>query len=67
MKRTIDMGLIAAAGQKPEELKRSAAYEELPLSSYDSATRTADQDRDGVLCRGDLPVGGHGAVQPLRR
>ena len=48
MKRTIDMGLIAAAGQKPEELKRSAAYEELPASSYDPATRTADQDRDGV-------------------
>ena len=48
MKRTIDMGLIAAAGQKPEELKRSAAYEELPISSYDPATRTADQDRDGV-------------------
>ena len=48
MKRTINMGLIAAAGQAPEELKPNAKWEELPRSGWDSDYRLADQNRDGV-------------------
>jgi len=48
MKRTINMGLIAAAGQAPEELKPNAKWEELPRSGWDSNYRLADQNRDGV-------------------
>ena len=48
MKRTINMGLIAAAGQAPEELKPNAKWEELPRSGWDSNYRLTDQNRDGV-------------------
>ena len=48
MKRTINMGLIAAAGQAPEDLKPNAKWEELPRSGWDSDYRLADQNRDGV-------------------
>ncbi|MFN0092772.1 MAG: amidohydrolase family protein, partial [Acidimicrobiales bacterium] len=48
MKRTIPMGLIAAAGQKPEELNTKAKYADLPKSGYDPTYRLADMERDGV-------------------
>ena len=48
MKRTIQMGLIAAAGQAPEDLNPRAKWDELPLSGWDSDYRLQDQDRDGV-------------------
>jgi predicted TIM-barrel fold metal-dependent hydrolase len=48
MKRTINMGLIAAAGKAPEDLKPNAKWEELPRSGWDSDYRLADQNRDGV-------------------
>ena len=50
MKRTIPMGLIAAAGQAPEDLNPKARYDELHRSGYDSAYRIEDQRRDGVSC-----------------
>ncbi len=50
MKRSIPMGLIAAAGQKADELNMTATYDELHPSGYNSATRLADQERDGVSC-----------------
>lgn len=48
MKRTIQMGLIAAAGQAPEDLNPQAKWDELPLSGWDSDYRLKDQDKDGV-------------------
>ena len=48
MKRTIPMGLIAAAGQQPEELNPKADFEDLPRSGWDPSYRIADQDKDGV-------------------
>ena len=48
MKRTINMGLIAAAGQAPEDLNPKAKWHELPRSSWDSDYRIADQNKDGV-------------------
>jgi uncharacterized protein len=48
MKRTIPMGLVAAAGQDPEELNTRARYADLHKSGYDANYRIADQNRDGV-------------------
>ena len=48
MKRTINKGLIAAAGQAPDDLNPKLNGE-LPRSGWDSEYRLADQDRDGVL------------------
>jgi uncharacterized protein len=50
MKRTIPMGLVAAAGQDPMALKTRARYSDIPRSGYDSSFRIADQNRDGVSC-----------------
>jgi len=45
----VPMGLVAAAGRKPEELKASGMkFADLPRSSWDAKFRVADQDRDGV-------------------
>ena len=35
MKRSIPMGLVAAAGQKADELNTKARYSDLPKSGYD--------------------------------
>ena len=48
MKRTIPMGLIAAAGQAPEDLNPHAEFEDLPRSGWDPNYRLADQATDGV-------------------
>jgi len=48
MKRTIPMGLVAAAGQDPDKLNTRAKYADLPRSGYDANYRIADQNRDGV-------------------
>lgn len=48
MKRTIPMGLIAAAGQKAEELNPKARYADLHPSGWDPKARIGDQDLDGV-------------------
>lgn len=50
MKRTIPMGLVAAAGQPPDQLNTRARYDELHRSGYDSSYRLADQRRDGISC-----------------
>jgi len=50
MKRTIPMGLVAAAGQDPMALNTRARYSDIPRSGYDSSYRIADQNRDGVSC-----------------
>ncbi len=48
MRRSIPMGLIAAAGKPAEELAQRARYEELHRSGYDSSCRLDDQRRDGI-------------------
>ena len=48
MRKTIPMGLIAAAGKPAEELSKRVRYEELHRSGYDSDFRLADQRLDGV-------------------
>jgi predicted TIM-barrel fold metal-dependent hydrolase len=45
----IPMGLVAAAGKPPEEIRVSGVlFEELHRSGWDPQARLADQDRDGV-------------------
>ncbi len=51
MKDTIPMGLVAAAGKKPEELAAAAGpvkFEDLARGGWDPEARMADQDRDGI-------------------
>ena len=48
MKRTIPMGLVAAAGQHADDLNTRARYADLHKSGYDATYRIADQNRDGV-------------------
>ena len=48
MRRTIPMGLVAAAGQQWNELNPKARYRDIHRSGWDSSLRIADQDRDGV-------------------
>ncbi len=49
MPRPISMGLVAAAGKPPEEIRvKGSRFEELHRSGWDSTARLADQDRDGV-------------------
>jgi predicted TIM-barrel fold metal-dependent hydrolase len=47
--RPVPMGLVAAAGKDPRELRVSGTrFEELHRSGWDPSARLADQDRDGV-------------------
>ena len=49
MPRPISMGLVAAAGKPPEEIRvKGSRFDELHRSGWDSTARLADQDRDGV-------------------
>ena len=49
MDQPIAMGLIAAAGKAPEELKAyGVRFEDLHRSGWDATARVADQERDGV-------------------
>jgi len=49
MRRPIAMGLVAAAGKAPEELRaKGVKFEDLHRSGWDPQARLADQDRDGV-------------------
>ncbi|WP_417513141.1 amidohydrolase family protein [Minwuia sp.] len=48
--RPIPMGLIAAAGRDPKDLKyKTHNYRDLHPGGYDATKRLADQDRDGVF------------------
>jgi predicted TIM-barrel fold metal-dependent hydrolase len=48
MKRSIPMGLVAAAGVHADDLNTRARYQDLHKSGYDATYRIADQNRDGV-------------------
>ena len=48
-KKPIPIGLVAAAGKDPSELKRTGVpFEEIARGGWDSSWRIADQNRDGV-------------------
>jgi predicted TIM-barrel fold metal-dependent hydrolase len=46
--RPIKMGLVAAAGRLPEEIRADGTYDDMHRSGWDSSARLADQARDGV-------------------
>ena len=49
MDRPIQLGLVAAAGKKPEEITTGGVkFEELHRSGWDPKARIADQEKDGV-------------------
>jgi len=49
LKQPIPMGLVAAAGRDPKELKfKTQNYGDLHPGGYDPEARLGDQDRDGV-------------------
>ncbi len=55
----IPMGLVAAAGQKAEDLKMfGAKFEDLHRGGWDPQARMADQDRDGVAAEVIYPTVG---------
>lgn len=50
MDKPIPMGLIAAAGRDPKDLKfKTQDYRDLHPGGYDPKVRLSDQDRDGVF------------------
>ena len=46
--RPIKLGLVAAAGQLPHEIKPGGRFEDMHRSGWDASARLADQARDGV-------------------
>ena len=48
MKQPIPMGLVAAAGKRPEEISLMGTFEEWHRGGWDPEARLADQARDGV-------------------
>ena len=59
MKSTISMGLVAAAGKKPEELTlRGTKFDELHKGGWDPEARMVDQDKDGVSAEVIYPTVG---------
>jgi uncharacterized protein len=59
MSRPVPMGLVAAAGKPPEELRvKGVRFEDLHRSGWDPQARLADQDRDGVAAEVIYPTVG---------
>jgi len=59
MERPIAMGLVAAAGKRPEEITMDGVkFEELHRGGWDPTARLADQDRDGVAAEVIYPTVG---------
>ncbi len=59
MSRPIPMGLVAAAGKPPEEIRVSGVrFEEMHRSGWDPSARLADQERDGVAAEVIYPTVG---------
>lgn len=50
MATTVPMGIVAAAGKDPKDIKRDQTrFSDLHKGGHDGAARLADQDRDGVV------------------
>ncbi len=59
MKKPVPMGLVAAAGKPPEEIRVTGVrFEEMHRGGWDPDARMADQDRDGVACEVIYPTVG---------
>lgn len=59
MDNPIPMGLVAAAGKKPEEIKVFGVhFKDMHRGGWDSSARIADQVRDGVACEVIYPTVG---------
>jgi predicted TIM-barrel fold metal-dependent hydrolase len=55
----VPMGLVAAAGKDPKDLRMGGAkFEDLHRSGWDPTSRLADQDRDGVAAEVLYPTVG---------
>ena len=46
--KPIKMGLVAAAGKQPEDIKTNGTFDDMHRSGWDASVRLADQARDGV-------------------
>jgi predicted TIM-barrel fold metal-dependent hydrolase len=59
MKRPVPMGLVAAAGKRPEDIRvLGTRFEDLHRSGWDPTHRLADQARDGVAAEVIYPTVG---------
>ena len=59
MKVPVPMGLVAAAGKRPEDLTTfGVKFEDLHRGGWDPVARLADQDRDGVAAEVIYPTVG---------
>src|SRR5436190_7895178 len=54
----LPMGLIAAAGKRPEDIRPTGRFEELHRGGWDPEARLADQERDGVSAEVIYPTVG---------
>ena len=56
---TVPMGLVAAAGKDPSELRaKAASFDDLHRGGWDPVQRLEDQDRDGVAAEIIYPTVG---------
>ncbi len=59
MKKPIPMGLVAAAGKPPEEIRVFGVhFDDMHRGGWDPEARMTDQDRDGVACEVIYPTVG---------
>jgi len=59
MKKPIPMGLVAAAGKPPEEIRvRGVRFDDLHRGGWDPQARLSDQERDGVAAEIIYPTVG---------
>ena len=58
MKQPIPMGLVAAAGKRPEDISLIGRFEDWHRGGWDPEARLADQDRDGVSAEVIYPTVG---------
>lgn len=59
MKTPVPMGLVAAAGKDPEDIRlMGVRFDDLHRSGWDPSARLADQDRDGVAAEVIYPTVG---------
>ena len=59
MKRPIPLGLVAAAGKPPEEIRvQGVLFEDMHRGGWDPNARMADQERDGIAAEVIYPTVG---------
>ena len=68
MPGSVPVGIIAAAGKDPREIKKSGIkFEDLHRGGHDGNARLLDQDRDGVAAEIIYPSVRHGSLQSRQR